>query len=401
MNNITYGHDSHYTVNGQRFKNKTLALLEANRQQLDISSVQWHFQDTEFNSVNWTKEPLLSMNDFYAMRAQQLREKYDYIIVMCSGGPDSTNVVHSFLKNGIHIDEIIASAPITGLRDWDDNTQDKSAENTISETKLAQIPFLQEIEQTYPRVKITLNDYFEDILAYEDTEWLIRSTDYPHPTTIARYDIEKFSHLQQLAETDKRVGVIYGIDKPSITIKGDKVYNTIHDYAVNVPIDFEKFENFHIELFYFTHELPELMVRQCHDLARWLFLPENQQALSLTMLNGRPAPNRFWHPGLFQRAIVPCIYPYIEKQIWQAAKPSWNIMGNLDDWFYKHHSSLKAYDMMTSNINSTLGKLHPFYFQYREYYDEQGKLKKYRCGLKGFFKQFYIGEINDFKKIIG
>ena len=54
---------------------------------------------------------------------------------------------------------------------------------------------------------------------------------------------------------------------------------------------------------------------------------------------------------------------------------------------------------MTSNINNTLNKLHPFYFQYKEYYD-QGKLKRFRSGLKGFFKTYYIGELNEIDKII-
>lgn len=399
MIDTTYGFNSHYTVNGVPFKNKTLAILEANRLQLDASSIHWNFHDQEFNSVDWTHEPLLSINQLYAMRAKQLREKYDYVIVMCSGGPDSNNVVYSFLENGIHIDEIIASAPLSGLRDWQDNSNNHNTENTISETRLAQIPFLQEVEQKYPQIKITLNDYFEDILEY-DEDWLVRSTDYVHPTTIARYNIEKFKHLQQLAETDKRIGVVYGIDKPTLTLKDGKVYNTLIDYAVNVPIDFAKFKNFHIELFYYSHTLPELMIKQCHELARWIHLPEHQQELYLTSLNGKPAPNKFWNNGPYQRSIVPCIYPYIEKPIWQAGKPTWNIMSNMDDWFYKHHKSLSIHDMMTSTINSTLSKIHPQYFQYREYYDEQGKLKKFRSGLKGFFKQFYIGEINDFKKII-
>lgn len=399
MNNITYGFDSHYIVNDVKFKNKTLALMEANRQKLDISQVRWQFHDKEFNSVNWTAEPILSVDQFYAIRARQIREKYDYVIVMCSGGTDSNNVAYSFLKNGIHIDEIIASAPLSGLRDWKDNVNDKSTENTISETKFAQIPFLQEIEKDYPQVKITLNDYFESILEYQDTEWLIRSTDYIHPTTVARYDIEKLPHLRSLAESGKRIGVIYGIDKPILSIKDNKVYNTIADYCVNTPIDFAVFENFHIELFYYSSELPELIVKQCHQLMRWLCLPENSQALYYTSIHGNPLPNKFWHNGHYQRAIVPCIYPMIKTEIWQAGKPYGNIMNNMDQWFYDKHKSQKVYDMMTSNINSTLNKLHPFYFQYKEYYD-QGVVKKFRSGLKGFFKSYYIGELNDFKKII-
>jgi len=399
MFKLSSAYDSHYLVNGQKYQNKTLALFEANRLQLPISQIEWYFNDKEFSSLDWSIEPLQSLNDLYKLRARQIREKYDYVIVMCSGGADSTNVVYSFLENGFHIDEIIASAPLSGLRDWQDKSNDISPENTISETKLAQIPFLQEIEQKYPQVKITLNDYFEDILNYKDTDWLIRSTDFPHPTTVARYDIEKLPHLQKLAETDKKVGVVYGIDKPIINIKDGKIYNTIPDNAVNVPIEFAKFENYSIELFYYAYSLPELLIKQCHMLARWLYLPENKSAKDFAYYNGRPAPNRQWNNGYYQRAIVPCIYPNLKKKIWQAGKPQYNILANLDNWFYQHHGSLRVHDMMISNINNTLFKLHPFYFQYKEYYDERGNIKRYRHGLKGFFKTYYIGEINDFQKI--
>ena len=399
MKNITYGHHSFYTVEDKIFNNKTLALLYANERRLDISSVKWHFHDNQLNAINWTIEPTLSINDLYAERAKQLREKYDYVIVMCSGGPDSVNVVYSFLKNGIHLDEIIASAPLSGLRDWNNNPTDKSPENTITETKLAQIPFLQEIEKDYPQVKITLNDYFDSILNYEDTDWLIRSTDYVHPTTVARYDIEKLPHLQQLAETGKRIAVVYGIDKPILTIKDNKVYNTISDYCVNVPVDFAMFENFHTELFYYSVELPELMSKQCHLLIKWLRLKENSKALYYTSINGNVMPNKFWQQGLYQRSIVPCIYPMIKQEIWQAGKHYANIMACMDQWFYDKHKSEKVFDMMNSNINTTLGKLHPFYFQYKEYYD-QGKIKKFRSGLKGFFKIYYIGELNENQTII-
>lgn len=400
MNNISYGFDSYYSVDTQIFKNKTLALLHANEKRLDISAVKWHFHDAELDSANWTQEPALSLDQLYAMRAKQIREKYDYVIAMCSGGPDSTNVVYSFLKNGIHLDEIIASAPLSGLRDWKDNPNDKSTENTISETKFAQIPFLQEIEKDYPQVKITLNDYFESMLEYQDTDWLIRSTDYVHPTTVARYDIEKLPHLRSLAETGKRIGVVYGIDKPILSIKDNKVYNTIVDYCVNTPpIDFSMFENFHTELFYYSTEIPQLMVKQCHQLIKWLRLQENSQALYYTSIHGNPMPNKFWHNGHYQRSIVPCIYPMIKTEIWQAGKPYGNIMNNMDHWFYDKHKSEKIYDMMTSNINTTLNKLHPFYFQYKEYYD-QGLVKRFRSGLKGFFKTYYIGELNEIDKII-
>jgi len=390
---------SFYKVNNLVFANKTLALFHANDNGIPISNITWHFNDELLNSSDWSVEPQLSLNDYYTQRARELREKYDYIIVMCSGGADSINVVYSFLKNDIHIDEIFASAPLGGLNNWAYNNHDKSAENTISETKFAQLPFLAEIERDYPKVKITVNDYFENILNYKDTDWLIKSTDFVQPTTVARYNLETTKHLQKLAETNKSVGVIYGIDKPIIQIHLDgKIKNSIIDVAVNVPMTFDIFENFHNELFYWGAH-PDLIIKQCHILARWLFLPENKRILDYTVLNGCGFVSKDFTSGTWQRAIVPCIYPWIKKEIWQVGKNKSNIMSDMDDWFYKTHGKLEIVNMMKGNIADTLGKLKPEYFNYLNYYHD-GKYTKYVSGLKSFFKTFYIGEANEFKKII-
>lgn len=394
MYNVNYGFNSFYDVSGAVFTNKTLALLYANDRKIPTEKITWNFHDRDFQSIDWKIEPAQSINELYKIRAKSLREKYDYLILMCSGGPDSNNMAYSFLKNGIHVDEIIASAPLSGLSNWKDDASDTRTENVISETRLAQIPFIEEIRNKYPSVKITINDYFEDILKYKDAEWLINSTDYIHPTTVARYDVEKFQHLRKLADSDKKIGIIYGIDKPFIIIQNGKFMNSISDYAVNVPTAIQNYKNFHNELFYFSHEFPQIVSKQCHLLKRWLFLPENKLALQLTKLNGKISPSKDFNSGLYQRAIVPCIYPMIEKKIWQAGKPKYNILADMDSWFYQKHNSLGVYDMMVSNVNSIIHKMRNDLFQYKEYYDS-GKIIRYRMGLKGFYKNFLIGDVNE------
>ena len=73
-------------------------------------------------------------------------------------------MVKSFLNNNIRIDEIVAAAPISGLKNWKVNLNDKSANNTITETIVSQLPFLDSISKTHPNIKLSIHDYFEDIL---------------------------------------------------------------------------------------------------------------------------------------------------------------------------------------------------------------------------------------------
>jgi len=48
-----------------------------------------------------------SLDFLYALRARQLREKYDYLVLYFSGGADSTNILKTFIDNNIFLDEIV------------------------------------------------------------------------------------------------------------------------------------------------------------------------------------------------------------------------------------------------------------------------------------------------------
>ena len=95
------------------------------------------------------------------------------------------------------MDEIYAAAPIKGLKNFQANDQNNYATNIVSETFYAQMPFLEQVRSSYPEVKITVNDYFEDMLDYKEDDWLFRSSDWLHPTTVARYSLEKFNHIKK------------------------------------------------------------------------------------------------------------------------------------------------------------------------------------------------------------
>ena len=87
-----------YVVDGKIFYDKIAALVYADSVKKEV---QWDYFNDVFFSADWTTEPEISLDELYRIRAQQLRDKYDYIVIFCSGGADSTNVLYSFLKNGI------------------------------------------------------------------------------------------------------------------------------------------------------------------------------------------------------------------------------------------------------------------------------------------------------------
>jgi hypothetical protein len=67
-----------YTVGDKKFSNKLDAVLSA---QLTNSKIEWNFFDGVFNRVDWLTEPNISLDQFYKIRAEQIRNTYDYVIV--------------------------------------------------------------------------------------------------------------------------------------------------------------------------------------------------------------------------------------------------------------------------------------------------------------------------------
>lgn len=377
---------SFYEVDGHRYAHKIDAVFAANQYKKDIV---WHFNDALFSKVDWKTEPTSSLPSLYAARAKQLREQFDYIVVFCSGGADSSNMALSFLKNGIHIDEIVASAPISGLSNFKPNNIDRSHKNTMSETFFTQLPFINEIAKDYPRVKITLHDYFDDILSFSSDDWLYRSEDWIHPSGIARYRLERQPHLVKLAESGKRIAFIYGIDKPLIVVgKSLHVFTIFNDLALNVarPVFDRQYDNVANVPFYWSASCSEMLVKQAHCVAKQIFSNPliAQYANFLSITENMPEAEKRKRHSKYERAIIPTIYPSTARPIFQAEKPTKLFLGEHDQWFYDLHSGTRTFQMIKSDTRSFYNSIDSKY------------LNSDRSGFSTFIKGFCIGNSTDF-----
>ena len=54
------------------------------------AKVRWEFNDLAYSQINWQHEPEVNIDMLYLMRARQLRDKYDHLVLNFSGGSDST-----------------------------------------------------------------------------------------------------------------------------------------------------------------------------------------------------------------------------------------------------------------------------------------------------------------------
>jgi hypothetical protein len=379
-----------YTVNGKTFTDKIEAILEASQTDADIS---WDFHQERFRKIDWWKEPELSLGQLYKIRAQQIRDEYDYVVIMFSGGADSTNVIRSFLDNNIYVDEIIAGVPVSGLRDFK-ATANKNSDNNASEWLLTTMPYLHEVSVTHPNIKISINDFFETMLEFKTDEWLYQSSDFIHPTTSARYKLDKLKHLKQLAEQGKKIALVYGIEKPLVNMWEGKFVCSIVDTSVNVPRQpFDTFyPNVDIALFYSTPLMPQILVKSAHEVAKNIHLPQYKDARDNMYDFSWPLEKKAKCANtIFQRGIIPIIYPDINYNMFQAHKSKDLFMADHDAWFYNLHKDTRLYQLTHSDFSNFFKTIKPKYLR--------TSLPGIRraVGFIPFSNHYTIGNIADFQ----
>lgn len=391
----------YYKVKDKIFGNKYDAVMYA--QQIN-SDVSWHFFDEVFDKIDWTIEPELSLNTLYRIRAQQIRDKYDYLIVFCSGGADSNNVIRTFLNNNIHVDEVMGIAPMDGLNNWEFDKSNLSEDNTISETKYAMFPLFDEIASRNPNIKLTLNDYFNDVINKKDEQWTYEACGNIVTVLTSHFtDIGRFPHIDQLIQQGKRIGLVYGTDKPVIRIgPTNDLYFVFADAGINylnMP-ESRTYNNVDRVLFYWTPDLPELLVKQAHIVAKAINLPENKYLID--MLRARPKSihastfqdyldnyarqdadpvtknellerfmptnqfsNRllkFSNKSTYQRTIVPFIYPTTyTKDLFQCQKVDSDAGFFTKDqaWLHVLHKDTRVSDMVLGGLKQLYNSLSP------------------------------------------
>ena len=94
----------HYDVGGKKFLSTAQALIEISR---TGSSYRYCLFEESWDQFDWTKEPSDSWDELLKKRCQQIRDRYDWVSLFYSAGRDSDLILHSFIKNKIHLDEVI------------------------------------------------------------------------------------------------------------------------------------------------------------------------------------------------------------------------------------------------------------------------------------------------------
>ncbi len=369
----------YYQVGTNKHFSKAYALMEATRTN---QFPEWHFNREVFDNLPWTQEPQIDIRALYKIRAQQLREKYDYLRLEFSGGADSSTVMYSFLLNDIHLDEIVFRYPKSGDKNFSDNPFDTRCENSLSEWEFAAKPILQWVATNHPKVKITIHDYAHDMISkkFDESQFLM-TREYIQPQHSFKHDQLATLDQKLLADKDKSICVVYGVDKPKLCIKDKKWYVYFMDLQANHgnPIHSDH-NNITTEYFFWQPDLPEIVLKQAHIIRNWFMLPQNKFLQHLVRWPNYSSPQR----TAYEHIIKPLIYEDYDQTTFQCAKPTNNFYSEMDEWFFENFKDAPVFDIWQSALSDIISKIDSKYFNIAS---------NKKVGFVGFLSPFYyIGD---------
>ena len=204
-----------------------------------------------YDSLDWTKEPVESLEYLYKIRAQQLRDQYNYLILYYSGGSDSITALNAFIKNNIYLDEVV----ITVFSDIDDPKVDGKYG----------IEYLKKIGYKGKISVINLNYEVLDIINKKQLWYdLGYYTGLIHVLSRARITWFEKHNIIKSTNRAGNIAHIYGGSSPLI-----KVFN--NKYYVELPASHLGMASYHIdnEQFFTTPKFPILHLKQCHIILNY------------------------------------------------------------------------------------------------------------------------------------
>jgi len=360
----------YWKVNQKCFFDKTDCLRYASS--INDENITYHYLDEVYKKLDWSKEPSESLDKLYSLRAQQLRDKYSYLVLGFSGGEDSKNILDVFLKNKIKLDEVVSYAPIQAMEKLRQHfdPSNKSPEWGIFEYDLAVVPVLESLRITNPEIKITILDSTESTIdiVLNDSIHTLNKSGYSPTLGFAGGEIVA-RHMTTL----KKSCLINGFDKPRI------IYDSANHRFGQLFSDFTNAgtaynDRWHdrktvVEGFYHTHEFPEITLKQSIAIKNFLqpISKDLAKGKQFERLTGTHRLNGLIDINVHDPVIERVIYPSLEFPQWQANKvTSYFYMENAN-WLLKSKLSEKRInDFFDGQLTSIISGINEKFINYRD-----------------------------------
>ena len=319
---VLYSPLGHYTVGEQWFYSNRDALAAGHR---TGQPVAWHYYDdvwsTAHSAGHWRNQ---SLKELYYARARQIREQYDYVAVMFSGGWDSRNIIESFAAQGLRIDDII----VFTTQELENSTpfNNLNPDNWYGEIKYHAVPYAERYAHEHPGTGVIRIEWLDRVAkSFQDAEQVFKDS-RPKPGVF----FGRWLSVATSPELEQRIGgrracLLLGLDKPCV------IQNTttaraffpegllrLYSYCTKgngFP------DNVTWEPFYWTPDLPELAIRGWYEL---LDLCRKDSAVNMahSLDQSSETRNTAKMSRYVQDAMRQHLYPGFDARAWQANKQS-------------------------------------------------------------------------------
>jgi hypothetical protein len=350
----------YYSCNSQLFTSKIQACIYGTKSKFPV---KWHFNDDVFDNYPWHIEPAENLDELYNKRAREIREKYDYVMLAFSGGGDSNNVLESFLRQGLLIDEIVTNVmgDCNSVTILDPNVIENW--NEAAEFKFQTLPRLQYVKNVSPKTKITTLDLSTYVLKFfneqKDESWLNFTKERLNVSGLLRHNFIHFNEVRKQFDKGKKIAMVLGIEKPRTYIGSDgNFYIRFTDRATNlvtVAEYYQEYTNSKVEYFYWSKDSTQILAKQGHVIKKWLMaFPQYQtlwQGATLT-------PERF--RIVHERLLRSLLYTTWNDSWYQSDKATKDWYSEFDDWFIKGHEGNTAHHVWLEGLSYVQNNLSPY-----------------------------------------
>lgn len=336
-----------YYVGNRMFCSKLEAVMHSRS---TGQPVHWRFQPDTLKQYDWTQEPTQSLWELYTERAHQLRNRFDYIMLMYSGGADSNNVLDAFERNNIPIDEIRIG--------YAGNTSDLETLRIDQNRELyyAAIPKARALQKKWPRLKITVANMKSIMIDH-----VTQQNDMIHfgnnmswnPWQRVRFGISMLNTKDWLPKIskDNQVCILWGKDKTNVFKVNGRYCVQFIDRQLNA--NFEPLpDNCSHEYFYWSADSVPMIIKQGHVLKNFFrqadynaaWFDDNQKYFCRD--SGRQwlyneveiAGRNIRLNNAFYNTLI---YPYYEPKIYDVGKLEWQTVSQSVQSTFYHDPNLR------------------------------------------------------------
>ena len=330
----------YYEVNGHR----TFSKLEAIELQNKTGHwPYWRFNDEVFARQNWLQDPQLDLYELYKSRARQIRETYDYVVLFYSGGSDSVNILSAWMDAGLKIDEIATVWNLKGAKDPDDYMN--------AEVSRVVLPGIQRLKDKGFEFKFRLIDITKhtvDFVNRVQSDYIYYVSNHFSPNNIIKSQFrERIEDYVNIINSGKTMCFVWGSEKPQLFQDGNHHYLQFFDLVDNCVNPYTQArikDGWYDELFYWTPDLPKLVVKQAHTLLKFT---ETCNMLEFY----QDKPNRYGYNYKLNKYITSnaakiILYPTWDPTTFNNGKPTNVVFSERDSWFWNGNAD--GVDMMRS-----------------------------------------------------